>query len=128
VVVVSLPSLVAIAYFVWKRRRRNVDARTQSAARRLEDARAQSVAALYRTLETVLQQHGITRPPSTPPLRHAEELRTQRHPLAPEVLSLTNVYLEARFGEVVLTEADRREFERRVRELRAYRAPVVAVA
>jgi protein-glutamine gamma-glutamyltransferase len=128
VVVGALLSLVAIAYFVWKRRRRNVDARTQTAAKRLEDARAQSAAALYRGLETVLQQHGITRPPSTPPLRHAEELHTQRHPLAPEVLSLTSVYLEARFGEVVLTESDRRDFERRVRELRAYRATPVAIA
>ena len=44
------------------------------------------------------RSHGITRPASLPPLRHAEDLRARNHPLGDEVLALTNVYLEARFG------------------------------
>jgi hypothetical protein len=38
------------------------------------------------------------------------------------VVSLTRVYLEARFGGDGLTDATRREFERRVRDIRAFRA------
>ena len=56
-----------------------------------------------------------------PPLRHAEELKSRSHPLADEVLSLTHVYLEARFGGAALTDAARRNFERRVRVLRSAR-------
>jgi hypothetical protein len=78
-------------------------------------------AALYRSLETALQAQGVTRAPSVPPLRHAEELRSRRHPLAGEVLALTTVYLESRFGGTVLTEAARRDFERRVRDIRGFR-------
>jgi hypothetical protein len=37
------------------------------------------------------------------------------------VLSLTHVYLEARFGGAALTDASRRSFERRVRGLRTVR-------
>jgi hypothetical protein len=66
----------------------------------------------------------VTRALSTPPLRHAEELCSRRHPLADEVLTLTNVYLEARFGGTTLSEASRRDFERRIRDIRGYRPAV----
>ena len=122
VLVAALLALAALGYFVWRRRRRSLDGRIQSPAKRLEDARAQSAAALYRALETALQVQGITRAPSTPPLRHAVELGTQRHPLATEIHALTLLYLEARFGGMPLTEPIRRDFERRVRDVRAYRA------
>ncbi len=89
----------------------------------LVDARFEAAAALYRALETALQSQGITRAPSTPPLRHAEELCARHHPLADEVVELTEVYLSSRFGGDVLTDARRRDFERRVREIRAYRSP-----
>jgi hypothetical protein len=81
----------------------------------------QTATALYRSLESALQAQGITRPPSTPPLRHAEELRTRSHPLAEVVASLTAVYLETRFGGEALTDASRRDFERQVREIRLHR-------
>jgi hypothetical protein len=45
----------------------------------------------------------------------------RHHPLGDEIASLTRVYLEARFGGVVLTEHDRRAFERRIREIRSLR-------
>ena len=120
--------LVAVAYVLWKRRRQRVETRDPSGAKRPEDARAQTAAALYRALETALQLHGISRAPSIPPLRHAEELGSRNHPLAGEVLALTQVYLEARFGGVVLNEPTRRDFERRVRDVRAFRAEVVSTA
>jgi hypothetical protein len=63
-----------------------------------------------------------------PPLRHAEELRSRRHPLATEVLALTTVYLETRFGGTSLTDAARRDFERRVREIRAFRGERALIA
>jgi len=53
-----------------------------------------------------------------PPLRHAEDLVAQRHPLGPEVIALTRVYLETRFGGQALTDAIRRDFETRVRDIR----------
>jgi len=117
----ALLALIAFAYLGWKRRRRRAEAREESAARREHDARTETAAALYRALEAALQAQGITRPPSTPPLRHAEELRTTKHPLASEVLALTEVYLEARFGGAALDDAGRRDFERRVRDIRVYR-------
>jgi len=114
--------LLALGYAAWKRRRKNASAPEAKAARREQDARVETVTALYRALETALQSQGITRVPSTPPLRHAEELRSRQHPLADSVLSLTSVYLEARFGGEMLTDAGRRDFERRVREIRSYRS------
>jgi protein-glutamine gamma-glutamyltransferase len=114
---------IAGGYFVWKRRGRLSGNRGGTdATKRAKHARVETAVALYRSLEGALQVHGLTRPPSLPPLRHAEELRLRHHRLAGEILSLTNVYLEARFGGRLLTEASKRDFERRVREIRAARA------
>ncbi len=113
--------LVALGYIAWKRRQRQ--AQEPDAAERKETATARvlTATALYRTLEAALQAQGITRPPSTPPLRHAEELRLRSHPLADVVVSLTSMYLQTRFGGEELTEATRRDFERQVRDIRAHR-------
>jgi hypothetical protein len=81
----------------------------------------ENAASLYRALETALHLQGIARAPSIPPLRHAEQLQCRSHPLADEVLSLTRVYLETRFGGIVLTDGIRRDFERRVRDIRGFR-------
>jgi hypothetical protein len=112
--------LIGAAYFVWKRRK-SVGTADPDGVRRSNDSRIDAAAALYRALETALQLQGITRAPSVPPLRHAEELKSASHPLAEEVLSLTQVYLEARFGGVGLNEAAKRSFERRIRVIRAVR-------
>lgn len=74
--------------------------------------------ALYETLEAAMLAQGVPRPPSMPPLRHAEALELTDHPLAREILLLTQVYLRARFGGAKLTEDDSRDFERRVKALR----------
>jgi transglutaminase-like putative cysteine protease len=114
--------IVAAAYIAWKRRARRATARDASPAAARQSAQTQTAVALYRALETALNHQGVTRAPCVPPLRHAEELRSRSHPLAEEVLALTTVYLEARFGGSSLSDATRRDFERRVREIRAYRA------
>jgi hypothetical protein len=122
VVATGLLALVALGYVAWRRRKHKARRPDDGPGTREEDARVETAAALYRALETALQPHGITRAPSVPPLRHAEELCSRRHPLADEVLALTGVYLEMRFGGSPLTDVTRRDFERRVREIRAYRA------
>jgi transglutaminase-like putative cysteine protease len=113
---------VLAGYAFWKRRRgKSSRAEEDRGAARRQPVHGEVASTLYRALELALQVHGVTRAASMPPLRHAEELRAHRHPLAGEVLALTNVYLETRFGGNVLTEAARRDFERRVREIRAFR-------
>jgi hypothetical protein len=63
-----------------------------------------------------------------PPLRHAEELRARKHPLGDEVVALTTLYVEARFGGVRLDDTTRRDFERRVKGIRLWRPAEGAAA
>jgi transglutaminase-like putative cysteine protease len=117
---VVILALLGVAYAAWRRRQHRVGAapeRPKSSDG--DDPRAQAAAALFRALESALQAQGISRPASLPPLRHAEALRTQKHPLADEVLSLTQLYLQARFGGEELNDAARRDYERRVRSIRS---------
>jgi transglutaminase-like putative cysteine protease len=119
--IVAAAALVAFlaGYAIWRRRRR---AGTKTGEQRpMPDPKLESAAALYRALEIALAAHGIARPVSLPPLRHAEDLRARRHPLGEEVVSLTTVYLEARFGGATLTDTTKREYERRVHDIRAQR-------
>jgi transglutaminase-like putative cysteine protease len=112
--------LLGAAYVLWKRRR-SLAGTDAEGAKRTNASRLDAAAALYRALENALQLQGISRAPSVPPLRHAEELKSRSHPLADEVLSLTQVYLETRFGGAALTESTKRSFERRIRVIRAVR-------
>jgi hypothetical protein len=112
---------VFAAYYLWRRRIGFKRAGRSEQRPTKQDRNLQNATALYHTLETALVAQGIHRPTSLPPLRHAHDLRTRSHPLADEVLALTEVYLEARFGGTALTDNVRRDFERRVREIRAYR-------
>ncbi len=120
VVAASALLLLCVGYIVWKRRRA-VGVGDADGVKRADALRLDAAAALYRALENALQLQGISRAPSVPPLRHAQELKSRCHPLADEVLSLTHVYLETRFGGAVLTDATRRGFERRVRVIRSGR-------
>jgi transglutaminase-like putative cysteine protease len=110
-----------VGFVAWRRYQRRDRARRPRDDKPPLDRGLETAAALYRDLETALQAHGMTRPAATPPLRYATELGARQHPLAPEVESLTNTYLEVRFGGSALTPEARRDFERRVREIRAYR-------
>ncbi len=119
-VLAGILALFAIAgYAVWSRRRYGKK-KLPEAAPQLEK-RYETAAALYRALDGALSAQGIGRPAWLPPLRHARDLVEQRHPLAGEVLDLTNVYLGARFGDEELSDHAARDFERRVREIRAAR-------
>jgi transglutaminase-like putative cysteine protease len=122
-------SLVALAagYMLWKRRRKPKDKAPDSPEGTRVDPKQQAATALYRTLELALAMQGITRPVSLPPLKHAEELAAKEHPLADDVLDLTNRYLLARFGGTTLTDEAAREYEKKVREIRTYKpAPPAA--
>jgi transglutaminase-like putative cysteine protease len=119
VVVAVLVGLGAAGYVAWKRRKRKMETREEG-AKRAHDGATDTAAALYRALEIALHAQGITRALSTPPLRHAEELCSRRHPLGNEVMDLTHVYLVTRFGGIALSEATRRSFEQRVRDIRAH--------
>ena len=116
---------LVIAYFWWKRRQRMGNARTPGEKTRTN--RGQQVAAsMYRVLEQALLAQGLTRPPSLPPLRFAEELRKRSHPLGPEVIDLTEIYLSVRFGGTRLSDTALRGFDRRVRAVRGWRRPAPA--
>jgi len=88
-----------VGYVVWKQRRRRDRPKGEKGARAGEvDPTLEAAAALYRALEAALAARGVRRLASTPPLRHALALRETKHPLADEVVDLTNIYLAARFG------------------------------
>jgi len=119
VLALFLLMLLLLAYFIWKRKRPGREA--EATPGEILDRNGQTATALYRALEGALASNGIARPTSLPPLRHAEELRVRNHPLGGEVLALTTVYLEARFGGYRIDEPTRQDFERRVRVLRTSR-------
>ncbi|XYH97227.1 DUF3488 and DUF4129 domain-containing transglutaminase family protein [Sorangium sp. So ce1128] len=126
-VALSRPRILAVAavalalgggllYWRFRRGRRG---REESRAGAGRTPSAVLAIALYESLESAMLAQGVPRPPSMPPLRHAEALELAAHPLAREILMLTQVYLRARFGGAKLTEDDSRDFERRVKALRS---------
>jgi transglutaminase-like putative cysteine protease len=117
---------VLLARLWWRRRRKRVDGPAHAPARRSPSAL--DAIALYEQLERVMMSAGVARSPGTPPLGHAEALRAQAHPLGAEALELTRLYLDARFGDRVLTDEDRRAFERRVKALRRIERPKPAAS
>lgn len=122
-----LPALVvivvgALGYTVWRRLRfRRVRIRPGKLGAHV--ASATRAVAMYRLLEDVLRAMGVGRQAATPPLAHARALAELKHPAASEVLSLTERYLEARFGRRELSLEEEREFEQRVKGLRQLKLP-----
>lgn len=111
----------------WLRRRRRPQGDRPKGPKR-DEREALRAAELYRTLEATLAGLGIPRPLGTPPLGHARALEEMGHPAGAEVRALTELYLEARFGELTLDDERRRDFLRRVRSLRATRTETRAAA
>ncbi len=109
--------MLMVAGGVWMRRRKPGDASSPKNRSPKQVAALQTVA-LYRSLEDAMNAHGVMRQSATPPLAHARALLELGHPIGPEVLALTELYLEARFGGRELTEGDRRDFSRRVRAMK----------
>jgi transglutaminase-like putative cysteine protease len=111
--------LLLAAYALWRRRRRKPKAKAPSGNK--ADRGQQVAASMYRVLEQALLAQGLTRPPSVPPLRFAEELQHRAHPLAGEVLDLTEIYLSVRFGGARLSDESLRGYDKRVRAVRAWK-------
>ncbi len=120
VVAGGLLVLVVVGYVVWQRRARRKSETKDPKKKQSVDPSLAAAAALYRALELALGAHGLTRPPSTPPLRFAEQLGDRKHPLAPEVRELTTIYLGARFGHETLDGAAMKAFESRVKAIRTW--------
>jgi transglutaminase-like putative cysteine protease len=83
-------------------------------------AASSAATALYGSLEAALVVKGVVRDRSRPPLAHAQHLLEQRHPLAHDVIALTRLYLEARFGGHPLSPDARREFERGIQRVKVW--------
>jgi protein-glutamine gamma-glutamyltransferase len=107
-----------VAAWVWYRRRRQHGLQPRDAAREPRSPSSALATVLYEALDAAMTAVGISRSPGIPPLRHAHALVMSDHPAADEIFDLTNLYLAARFGGVELSEADRQEFEQRVKALR----------
>jgi LPXTG-motif cell wall-anchored protein len=78
---------------------------------------------LYERLDGAMGAKGIGRAAGVPPLRHAEALEAAMHPLAGEVMELTDIYLRARFGGEVISDEAKVGFEERVRVIRSTALP-----
>lgn len=104
-----------LLYWRWRKARR------KGSEDRSGDKRSPSAilaTALYESLDAAMAAQGIPRAPGVPPLKHAELLGELGHPLAEEILELTDIYLAARFGGEVIEDADARDYERRVKAIR----------
>lgn len=110
----------------WYLRRRQKPQEGSPSAKRRRDKQLEMASLLYGSLEAAMTAQGVARSQGTPPLRHAEALRAAGHPLAPEILELTRVYLAARFGGETLSPEKRREFETRVKRVKSARPPPAA--
>jgi protein-glutamine gamma-glutamyltransferase len=112
--------LAASGWLLWKLRRK--PSPTGEAPKPEFRAEALRVVALYRDLEKEMKLWGVPRSPHTPPLTHANLLRGRQHPIAEEVLALTLVYQEVRFGQQPFHTGDDARFRLRLGALRKQRA------
>lgn len=114
-IVAGMALLGGMAWYLHQRRR------PRSGTKPRRSASRQSVVAtsLYASLEQAMVAQGIPRRPGTPPLRHAEALAAVGHPLAPEILDLTHIYLAARFGGEDLPPEARQRYQRRVKQIKS---------
>ncbi|MBW2458038.1 MAG: DUF3488 domain-containing protein [Deltaproteobacteria bacterium] len=115
---IALGILIAAACAYWLQKRRKQEASEPDGDGRKRSRDEAVAAGLYQALDRAMSALGIARNTSTPPLRHARAVAHGGHPLAPEVLSLTLRYLDARFGGQPLSSEERRDFEGRVRALK----------
>ena len=122
----ALLVVIAVGYSFWRRRKVSVKAETTHREVTRPDPSALLATRLYKSLEHALVTHGLARPAAVPPLRYAQELLVAGHPLAEDVADLTDVYLRARFGHVMLEPAHAAAFTARVAALkkRTHDAPV----
>jgi hypothetical protein len=113
--------VAGIGYWAWRRR-----SRRKLGSKLVAEAADTRIVALYRQLEDVLRAWGLPRQAGTPPLAHARVLLGLKHPWANEVVHLTQMYLEVRFGEVALSDEAYADYGRRVTRLKEHRPPSAA--
>jgi protein-glutamine gamma-glutamyltransferase len=119
-------TLLALGVYWLRRQRRSPPPARERAAP--HDAGVTQIVALYRQLDAVMTSRSVGRAQSTPPLAHARILVEMSHPAAAEILELTQIYLEVRFGGRGLNDEQRRDFARRVKLLRASREEIARAA
>ena len=117
---ITAAGAVALYVFLRRQRRQRIDVARRDDPRSLSAVLATE---LYERLDAAMSAKGIGRAPSVPPLKHAEALNALGHPLADEILELTDVYLRARFGGEAITGEVRKDFEDRVRGIRTAMLP-----
>jgi transglutaminase-like putative cysteine protease len=122
-----LAGLVA-AWFVWQHWRKRRAGRAPEPLPTPNELAARRIIELYRALERAMAARGVPRPSGTPPLLHAEALVLLQHPIADEVLELTNLYVRVRFGGESLSEAARKNYADRVRVIKHTRPERSAAA
>jgi hypothetical protein len=113
---------LAGAFAIWRLRRPLRRSAPRLAAKRI-DVALREATQLYEALDSAMAAKGIARMPAMPPLKHARNLEALRHPLAKEVLFVTEKYLRARFGHQPLAPEEKREMEDRIRLVRAAEPP-----
>lgn len=112
--------LLVSGYLFWRMRKR--PSQNGGAPSAMVRPDAQRVVQLYRDLEKEMVLWGVARPSHLPPLAHANALGRVGHPIASDVLSLTLVYQQVRFGDRRFGPADDSEFRARLLALRKDRA------
>jgi hypothetical protein len=104
------------AVYLWRRRSRRLRARSERGP--LLTPRDMRIVKLFQQLEEAERSYGVTRSPGTPPLGHARALAGLGHPIADEVLALTEWYLAVRFGDSPIDDDGYASFQRRVSALK----------
>lgn len=115
-----LLAVTALAYSAMRYRRRAVPVKDPIVQKQRTKTASRAIA-LYESLESALSGHGIQRAPSVPPLRHAKNLAKSNHPLAADVVAITEFYLAARFSDCAPRDAEFSSVEAKVREIRGQR-------
>jgi hypothetical protein len=112
---VALAAL-AIMVVAWRMSRRGVGLAQPRAA--VLAASQREAIALYGALERALVAAGHARPAGRTPREHAQQLRAVRFAASDAVDAITDAYLRARFGGVVLAPGEVAALRGRLRELR----------
>jgi len=116
VVLLVIGAAGGVAVYLWRRRTRRL--RPTNERGPTLTARDMRIVKLYQQLEEAERGYGLMRSPGTPPLSHARALVELGHPIAEEVMSLTEWYLAVRFGGVPIDDDGYASFQRRVSALK----------
>jgi transglutaminase-like putative cysteine protease len=127
-IALAVAGFLLLGIGLWWLRRQRAQESDEKPKKAAQDPNLTHAVALYRQLDAAMAVRGIGRSPSTPPLAHARALSELGHPAGDEVLALTRLYVEARFGGRSLDEEARRDFARRVKALRQVRDEVARAA